>query len=277
MKIDDNKIDDIVLALLQLTAHSDGYGTRAWKSQSWEVMDRLHQKGWISDPKNKNKSVAFTEEGLMRSQFMFREFFESGSKPGKQTKAKAGGPGAFRLRVTLIHSDPEIWREFCVPADLTLGNLHDVLQVVMGWSNDHLHQFIHKKKYIGVPMDDDWRDVQDENKVRLSEIFLRKGSRIEYEYDFGDGWIHEVVSLGKAKPEDPLFQVSDGAMACPPEDCGGIWGYYHLLEVLADPQHLEHEDYKTWFAGEIDPKAFDIDKVNVKLKKIFKKALSSTR
>lgn len=111
-------------------------------------------------------------------------------------------------------------------------------------------------------------NVSDLDDVQVSEIFLRKGSRIEYEYDFGDGWTHDVISLGKAKKGEPIFQVTDGARACPPEDCGGIWGYFHLLEVLAAPQHPEYESFNAWVGDGFDPKAFDRDHVNQALSKI---------
>lgn len=277
MNLDEDKIDDVVLALLQLTAHGDGLATRAWKSQSWEVMDRLHQKGFISDPKGNAKSVVFTEEGLLRSRFLFEHIFGSDEETKEKVKSKSAEPAVLHLRVALRDSNPEIWREFHVPDDLTLGELHVVLQVVMGWYDCHLHQFLHKKKCYGVPSDDDWREVINEDSIRISDIFLRKGSRIEYEYDFGDGWIHDIVSLGKADPGTPVFRVSGGAMACPPEDCGGIWGYYELLEALADPGHPEHETYRNWCGDLPDPKVFDRASVNKRLDSLVKQAASRQR
>lgn len=80
MNIDEEKIEDTVLALLQLTAHGDRFGMRTWKGHDWEVMDRLHQKGWISDPKGKAKSVVFTDEGWKRSQRLFKELFQKESE-----------------------------------------------------------------------------------------------------------------------------------------------------------------------------------------------------
>lgn len=270
MNIDEDQIDDVVLALLQLTAHCDAYATRAWKGQSWEVMERLHKKGWISDPKGKTKSVGFTEEGLLRSQMLFDLLFHKEAEAEVSTKKTEKGVEGILIRISLRDSDPEIWRELCIPDDLTLGELHRVIQVVMGWENYHLHQFNYKKQIIGEPSDDDWQEVLDENEYKVSSIFRRKGSRIEYEYDFGDGWVHDVVSLGKAKKDEPLFHVTGGAMACPPEDCGGIWGYVHLLEALADRKHPEHQDLKSWVGEGFDPKAFDRDPVNQILRTIVK-------
>ena len=163
----------------------------------------------------------------------------------------------YRIRISLNWSEPEIWREICIPADLSLGHLHTLIQVVMGWDDDHLHQFLHKKRVIGVPRPDDWDEVIDEDNVFANEIFLRKGSKIAYEYDFGDDWMHDVVSQGKMKEGDKLFEVVGGEMACPPEDCGGIFGYTHLVEVLSDPKNDEYESVKEWVGDDFDPKTFD--------------------
>ena len=172
------------------------------------------------------------------------------------------------VRVSLKGSDPLIWRELCIPADLTLGEFHLLIQIAMGWENAHLHQFIHKKSIIGIPSPDDWQAVIDENEVYADEIFVRKGSRIDYEYDFGDSWLHEIVSLGKMRKGDQLFNVVGGAMACPPEDCGGVPGFYYFLEALSDPKHEDHDELKEWIGGAFDPKEFDKEKVNTFLKEL---------
>lgn len=261
------KIDDVVLALLQLTAHGEDNAMRAWKGQSWEVMDRLHQKGWISDPKGKAKSVRFTEEGWQRSKLLFELLFEG----DEDEEAKPTNAAPLRIRISLRDSDPEIWREIGIPADLRLSELHEIIQIVMGWQNYHLHKFEHKGKIYGVPSPDDWQEVLDEDEVFASDLFLRKGSRIEYEYDFGDSWIHDIVSMGKLKKDEPLFQITDGAMACPPEDCGGVWGYQELLLALQNELHPEHESYTEWVGGSFDPNAFDKETINRKLSQIVKK------
>ncbi|MCC5847614.1 MAG: plasmid pRiA4b ORF-3 family protein [Verrucomicrobia bacterium] len=275
-KVNEEKIDDAVLAILQLTAHHDGVSTRAWKGQSWEVLDRLYQKGWISNPKGKAKSVVFTDEGLKRSELLFKYLFQEGaaspSSAMPSERKKENKTGGTRIRISLRYSDPEIWRELCIPDGLTLGDLHRVIQIVMDWDNDHMHQFIHKKKLYGEPMDDFGFELLDEEDFTVSDFFPRKGSRIMYEYDFGDSWIHDVVSLGKASKGDPFFHVFDGAMASPPEDCGGVWGYSRMLEALADSNDPEHEDYLEWMNADFDPKAFNRDKINKRLSKILKSA-----
>jgi len=176
--------------------------------------------------------------------------------------------GGYRIRISLRWSEPEIWREVCIPADLSLGDLHYFIQVVMGWESCHLHQFIHKGLAIGVPSPDDWQGALDEDEILANEIFLRKGSKIEYEYDFGDGWIHDIVSQGAMKKGDRILEIIDGALACPPEDCGGMPGYEHLLEVLSDPNNDEHESMKEWVGEDFDPKVFDRDAINSYIKKL---------
>ena len=132
----------------------------------------------------------------------------------------------------------------------------------MGWDNSNLHQFMHKKKYIGVPLLTDWVEMIDEKNVLVNEIFLKKGSKIEYEYDFGDSWTHDIVSLGKTKKGDPVFQVLGGAMECPPDDCGGIYGYYDMLDILSDPDREEHEGVSEWIGDDYDPEYFNKDELN---------------
>lgn len=266
MKANEDKIDDVVLALLQLTVHEDYGAIRAWKGQSWEVLDRLHQKGWIADPKGKAKSVVLTEEGAMRSEMLFHALFvEDEAAPVRARRQKIGG---VRLRISLRGSDPEIWRVIAVPEDLCLGDLHALIQIVMGWENSHPHQFQHKGVSYGVPSPDDRGGIHDEDDVCMADIFLRKGSRLEYEYDFGDSWMHDVVSLGKTIKDDVFFQVTDGAMACPPEDCGGIWGYYQFVEAIRDKKHPEHHTYLDWIGGPFDPAHFDPDAINRQLDKV---------
>src|SRR5262249_38134478 len=113
-------------------------------------------------------------------------------------------------------------------------------------------------------------DMLDEDAILLSEIYTgRKRPRIGYEYDFGDGWRHEV-RLEKALEPEPKVKYPrciDGARACPPEDCVGPWGYADLLEALADPRHPEHRDMREWVGGRFDPEKFSADKVNRELRR----------
>jgi hypothetical protein len=177
----------------------------------------------------------------------------------------------YRLRVTLADIEPAVWRLVEVP-DLTLGGLHDVLQVVMGWEDCHLHQFVVNGESYGQAASGDL-DTADEEGIRLSGIFTgRKKPRLLYEYDFGDSWRHEVRLEKRLEPDSKVEypRCVEGARACPPEDCGGPWGYADLLEAIGDPKHPEHRDMKEWVGGRFDPKKFSADKVNKGLRRAFR-------
>ena len=173
----------------------------------------------------------------------------------------------YELKVTLRGTKPLIWRRFRVRSDVTLLKLHQILQTVMGWTDSHLHQFIVGDTYYG-PDDPKLIGVrQDEKKVRLSEILKKPRGRIVYEYDFGDGWTHDVVleQVVEFEPGAKYPYVVKGEGACPPEDCGGVQGYYRLLEVLSKPDHPEHQEMQEWVGDGFSPDAFDRNEVNIKL------------
>jgi hypothetical protein len=140
----------------------------------------------------------------------------------------------FELDVRLRHIAPPIWRTVQVPGTITLEDLHFALQVAMGWTNSHLHQFrIGTATYGMTEVDDAPETLEDEREFALSAL-ARAGDRFVYEYDFGDGWDHDVIVTkvtDVAKAASP--RCTGGARACPPEDCGGPPGYEHLLESSA--------------------------------------------
>jgi len=178
-------------------------------------------------------------------------------------------PGAiYQFKVTLKESHPPIWRRIQVP-DCTLGELHEVLQVVMDWGNSHLHQFIVNRKYFGEATHDDLdMEVEDEDGIGLSDIYTGENTpRIVYEYDFGDGWLHEIILEKILEPEPRVTYPCclEGARACPPEDVGGIWGYAEFLEAISDPNHEDHDEMVEWVGGEFDPERFSVDEVNKEL------------
>lgn len=173
----------------------------------------------------------------------------------------------YQLKVTLLGTNPPIWRRLLVPADMTLAQLHDVLQVTMGWEDGHMHEFSSGQRRFGRPDPEDrlmrLPSAENERAVRLSGILVRVGSKAIYTYDFGDSWEHSII-LEKRLPVDPnaVYPVcTDGQLACPPEDCGGIPGFYDLVEALSDPNHERHEEMLDWI-GEFDPQAFSVDQVN---------------
>lgn len=185
----------------------------------------------------------------------------------RATKPKA--TTVHQIKVTLKGIRPPIWRRLQVPSDIRLSELHDVIQVAMGWTDSHLHQFSDGRNDYGAPMDvgfDD-PDTLNEARYRLDQVAPKPKDKLIYEYDFGDGWTHEIL-VEKVLPIDPAATYPvclTGKRACPPEDCGGIWGYAQLLETLADPENPEYEEMKEW-AGEIDPDHFDLAATNRRLK-----------
>ena len=145
----------------------------------------------------------------------------------------------------------------------------------MGWTNSHLHQFEIKGKRFGDPelLDDGFDDFEckDSTRTMLSEILPKTGKRFafKYEYDFGDGWEHEVLFEG-SPPVDPKAKYPvclEGERACPPEDCGGVWGYGDFLEAIRNPKHEEHESMLEWVGGAFDPEKFDPGKATKEMKK----------
>lgn len=172
---------------------------------------------------------------------------------------------AYQLKITLDGIQPPIWRRLEVLGNATLDELHDIFQVAMGWCNCHLHQFTAEGTHYGPEDPEAWEPMVDEKSARLDQVLPKQGDRMIYEYDFGDGWTHKVV-VEEIKPADsgskryPL--VTGGKRACPPEDCGGVFGYGDLLQVLADPKHPEHEEMKEWCDGDFDPEAFDMQQAN---------------
>lgn len=177
----------------------------------------------------------------------------------------------YQIKVTLNAIRPPIWRRILVLDQITLLDLHEVIQDVFGWQDYHLHEFkIHDVSY-GNPANDEFGefDIQDEAKIKLRKLNLTEGSRFTYEYDFGDSWEHTLV-LEKILPLEKgmkLPQCIKGKRACPPEDVGGPWGYEGFLEALRDPQHEEHDSYLEWIGGEFNPEGFDLEGVNKSLHK----------
>jgi hypothetical protein len=144
-----------------------------------------------------------------------------------------------RLRVTMSEVEPAVLRVLDVPAGVLLPELHDILQVVVGWSDSHLHQFVADGVAYGMPDTDAFDDERDETGVPLRAL----PGHFSYLYDFGDGWEHEVEVIG-AGGERPGVVAGEGA--CPPEDVGGPYGYADFRKVLADPGHPEHDDLRGW-------------------------------
>lgn len=177
----------------------------------------------------------------------------------------------YQLKVTLKGSHPPIWRRLQVRGDIPLSRLHRVLQIAMGWTDSHMHQFRVGARYYGVP-DREFGDSEtlDERRFQLIQIAQTDKARFIYEYDFGDSWEHDIAIEKIFKPDGALQHPMclAGKRACPPEDVGGVWGYERFLQVIQDPDDPEHEDLLEWIGGEFDPEAFDLEGVNALLKRV---------
>jgi hypothetical protein len=182
----------------------------------------------------------------------------------------------YQLKVVLLGSEPPIWRRLQVPGDARLDWLHAVLQVAIGWTNSHLHAFtaggarysdtrVRFAEFEGDP------EILEERKFSLRQIVPREQDALAYEYDFGDSWEHEITVDKIVQPDAAASKIAfclDGARACPPEDCGGVWGYHNLLKILKNRKHPEHKTMKEWLGRELDAEAFEVAKTNLWLRKL---------
>jgi hypothetical protein len=173
-------------------------------------------------------------------------------------------PPVYELKIVLEGSSPPIWRRLQVPAFATFEDLHHVIQVAMGWDDQHLHKFQAGSKRIGGPESSPFGSTADESRTRLYRVMTRERESLTYEYDFGDGWRHAVTLERIHRPQSEVIQFVclDGARACPPEDSGGIWGYQDLLDAFKDSNDPYHVRAVEWFGDDFDPEAFDLDRVN---------------
>jgi hypothetical protein len=174
----------------------------------------------------------------------------------------------YQLKINLTGAKPPIWRRILIPSDIPLSDFHNVLQIVMGWENTHMHLFMSKDKMYGM-VDPDLMEMEmlEEGEFKLSQLLKKENDALTYEYDFGDGWEHKIL-LEKVLPIDsnaPTVRCIKATGACPPEDIGGLWGFYAFLEAIADTNHPEHRHYIKWH-GEFDPKKYNIGEVNSQLK-----------
>lgn len=196
----------------------------------------------------------------------------------------------FQFKITLNGISPPIWRRVQVLATYSFWDLHVALQDSMGWLDCHLHAFRFTKKYrkrvfeIGIPDDMADHEVLPGWEISIDGYF-DLGTIAVYEYDFGDGWEHEVLLEGILLKEKGVNypRCIAGERACPPEDCGGVPGYLDLLEILGDPQHEEYESTVDWLKGHLknyhphqpaqfDPASVHFDNPRIRWKKAFSKS-----
>jgi hypothetical protein len=241
-----------------------------WRRERWVWLGRI---GSISDvaemvipdlaDRAKHDPLALDDFGPLTWESQSDDWF---NRPRRRAVRSAPLVSVHRLKVTLKHSRPSIWRRLLVPSDMTLDLLHDVVQTAMGWGDEHLHLFEIDGMTFSDPRHSD-SDIAEEAQVRLDQAAPSAKTRFRYEYDFGDGWEHEIV-VEAVQPPEPGQQLPvclAGERAAPPEDSGGIWRYGWMLESLANPKDPDRDELLDWLGGPIDPEAFDLEAVNQRL------------
>jgi hypothetical protein len=184
----------------------------------------------------------------------------------------------FQFHLSLGSTTPPIWRRILVPADFTLAQLHRVIQAVMDWQDDHLHQFDIAGRVYGIPDPDGMLQFIDDRKIRLCDLNLTRRTRISYTYDFGDEWVHvlKVEEISQGDSDDIRALCMAGERSGPPEDVGGVFGYEELLEARSDPNNERHQDAKEWL-GDFDPEYFSVEEANQRIRKSVRRSSAAKR
>ena len=176
----------------------------------------------------------------------------------------------YHLRISLENTKPPVWRDVLVPNHLNLEDLHHVIQIAMGWENTHLHHFIANQQLYGANNGEINTYEYDERDYTLEELLPEPKNWIRYEYDFSDSWLHKI-ELKAILPNDEhnkKIRCIKGKRACPPEDCGGIWGYTDLLENLAQANLEQKYEIYSWLGTDFNPEYFDLHAVNQSLEQL---------
>lgn len=173
----------------------------------------------------------------------------------------------YQLRIDLAGAKPPIWRRILISSVDTLYDLHCAIQNAMGWTNSHLHSFESGGSSYGMAdVEDEFDEFEtlDEKRYTIAHLLSYEGDTLLYVYDFGDDWEHKIKleKIITEKINNPLPRCIKGKNACPPEDVGGLWGYYGMLEVLRDPDNPEREEYLEWLGGKFDPEYINLEKIN---------------
>lgn len=173
-----------------------------------------------------------------------------------------------QLKISLKGITPPIWRRVLVEDSIKFNKLHTIIQGAMGWGNYHLYEFDASGLRISEPSEDDYEKIVDSKKIKLSELLKTEKQKIKYTYDFGDDWEHLIVleKILEKEGSKKYPACIDGKRACPPEDCGGVWGYEELLEIRKDKKHPEYkEKIVDWLGEDFDPEYFDIKETDESL------------
>jgi len=173
----------------------------------------------------------------------------------------------YQLQIALLGIKPKIWRRVLVNSDISLVDLHRIIQTSMGWTNSHLHQFGAGRTWYS-PEEFEVEDTKDSRKIKLNALLQYENGKIKYIYDFGDHWVHDII-LEKIFPFNKNAEIpvcTGGKRNCPPEDCGSVSGYESMIKIIADTKHEEHDEWMEWLGGEFDPEYFNMEEINLMLK-----------
>lgn len=182
-----------------------------------------------------------------------------------------------QLKITLQETEPPIWRRILVDKSTAFSKFHYIILTTMGWGGGHLYEFKINGCRVGVPQkdDEDWGGkLVDASKISLDSLISDKKVKFMYTYDFGDSWEHLIkVEKFLEKEENIKYPICiDGELNCPPEDCGGIPGFYNLLDIIGDKQHPEHKEMLEWLGGQYDSEHFDKKGINIMIEKLMTKS-----
>jgi hypothetical protein len=248
--------------------------------EAWRAARRLHEAGVDRhDVLHQLGSVVTTHlHGALANRqavdlAAYRQALDAVRPPSSRRRAKsAAAPvrgAVYQVKVTLRGVKPPIWRRLRLSAATTLAQLHQVIQVAFGWEDAHLHAFEVSGRRYSRPDFELWDEAADEGKARLQDLASHPGARLRYTYDFGDSWEYDLLVEDVLAPDGVAHAVClTGRRAGPPEDCGGVWGYAELCEILANPNHPDHAERVDWLGYPYDPAAFDKDAVNKSLARI---------
>jgi len=249
-------------------------------AEAWRAAKQLHEAGMDRhDVLHQLASVVATYlHGALTDQravdpAAYRQALDALRPPSSRRRADAAvapvRDAVYQVKVSLHGAKPPIWRRLRLPASTTLAQLHQVIQVAFGWEDVHLHAFEVGGRRYSRPEFELWDEAADEGKARLQDLASRRGARLGYIYDFGDSWEHDLL-VEDIRPADGVKHAIclAGRRASPPEDCGGVWGYGELCDILADPSHPDHAERVEWLGRPHDPAAFDKDAINASLARI---------
>lgn len=183
-------------------------------------------------------------------------------KEMKKSRKKKGQRYLYTLDVTLQDSPRKVYRQLTLPADLALNHVGEILVCAVGWEGYHLNQFFKGRNYYTLPDNDGGLEyAEDARQYTIGDLLKRVGAKIKWEYDFGDSWIHEIKLVGKTEAYDneaSAVTLVKATGACPPEDCGGVYGYSHLLDVLKNPDSEEYDEMIDWLGGDFNPRSSNL-------------------